>query len=109
PSLRDVPRGGHRIALGEADGLVPDGASVFDDEIPPPPTLAPSLLDPLRRAATDAAKNGVEFQVNSGWRSRDYQEQLLREAVAEDGSEAKAARWVGTADTSSHGYGDAGA
>jgi D-alanyl-D-alanine carboxypeptidase len=106
-SVGDVPRGDHRGALGEADGLVPDGASVFDDEIPAVANLDPNLLEALRRAARDAARDGVEFLVNSGWRSPEYQEQLLREAVSEYGSEEEAARWVGTANTSAHVSGDA--
>jgi D-alanyl-D-alanine carboxypeptidase len=69
--------------------------------------LDPSLLGALRRAATDAAEDGVEFQVNSGWRSRSYQEQLLREAVSTYGSEKEAERWVATPDTSAHVSGDA--
>jgi len=68
-SVGGVLRGDHRGPLGEADGLVPDGTSVFDDEIPAVANLEPGLLKALRRAATDAAKNAVEFQVNSGWRS----------------------------------------
>jgi D-alanyl-D-alanine carboxypeptidase len=106
-SVGGVPRGDLGGALGEADGLVPDGASVFDDELPAVANLDPSLLEALRRAATDAAKDGVEFQVNSGWRSPAYQEQLLREAISEYGSEEEAARWVGTATTSAHVSGDA--
>jgi hypothetical protein len=69
--------------------------------------LDPDLLDALRRAATDAADDGVEFFVNSGWRSREYQEQLRREAVSKYGSELAAARWVATADTSAHVLGEA--
>ena len=80
---------------------------MFDDEYPGVANLDPSLLKALRRAATDAAKASVEFQVNSGWRSPEYQEQLLREAVSEYGSEAEAARWVSTAKTSAHVSGDA--
>jgi D-alanyl-D-alanine carboxypeptidase len=106
-SFGDDLRGDHHGALGEADGLVTGGASVFDDEIPAVANLDPSLLKALRRAATDAAKDGVEFQVNSGWRSPEYQEQLLRQAVSEYGSEEEAARWVGTATTSAHVSGDA--
>ena len=52
-------------------------------------------------------KDGIEFLVNSGWRSPEYQEQLLREAVSEYGSEEEAARWVATASTSAHVSGDA--
>jgi hypothetical protein len=106
-SFGDVLRRDHHGAVGEADGLVPHGALVFDDEIPAVANLDPSLLKALRRAAKDAAKDGVEFQVNSGWRSPEYQEQLLREAISEYGSEADAARWVGTANTSAHVSGDA--
>jgi hypothetical protein len=106
-SVGGVLRGDHHRALGEADGLVPDGASVFDDKIPAVANLDPSLLEALRRAARDGARDGVEFQVNSGWRSPEYQEQLLRQAVSEYGSEAAAARWVGTASTSAHVSGDA--
>jgi hypothetical protein len=103
----DVLRSEHRGALGEADGAVPDGTTVFDDEIPGVANLDPALLGALRQAATDAADDGVEFFVDSGWRSPDYQNQLLREAVSEYGSEEEAARWVATAETSPHVSGDA--
>jgi zinc D-Ala-D-Ala carboxypeptidase len=103
----DVLRREHRGALGEADGAVPDGTTVFDDEIPGLANLDPALLGALRQAATDAADGGVEFYVNSGWRSPEYQNQLLREAVSEYGSEEEAARRVATAETSAHVSGDA--
>jgi D-alanyl-D-alanine carboxypeptidase len=103
----DVGRSKHRGALGEADGAVPDGVTVFDDEIPGVANLDPALLGALRQAATDAADDGVEFFVDSGWRSPEYQNQLLREAVSEYGSEEEAARWVATAETSAHVSGDA--
>ena len=69
--------------------------------------LDPDLLHALRASATDAARDGIEFIVNSGWRSAEYQDQLLDEAVATYGSEVEAARWVATADTSAHVSGDA--
>ncbi len=103
----DVLRSEHRDARGEADGAVPDGTTVFDDEIPGVANLDPALLGALRQAATDAADDGVEFFVDSGWRSPEYQEQLLHEAVSEYGSEEEAARWVATAETSAHVSGDA--
>ncbi len=103
----DIPRSEHRGALGEADGAVPDSTTVFDDEIPGVANLDPDLLLALRQAAIDAADDGVEFYVNSGWRSPKYQDQLLREAISKYGSEEEAARWVATPTTSAHVSGDA--
>jgi D-alanyl-D-alanine carboxypeptidase len=102
-----VVRGEHRSALGEAGGAVPDGTTVFDDEVPGVANLDPALLGALRRAATDAADDRVEFFVDSGWRSPEYQEHLLREAVLKYGSEEAAARWVASPNTSAHVSGDA--
>jgi len=97
-----VPRG----ALGAADGVVPDGVTVFDD-VPAVTNLDAGLLAAMRSAARDAVGDGVEFVVNSGWRSRAYQDRLLRDAIAQYGSEEEAARWVATADTSPHVSGQA--
>ncbi|WP_299951108.1 M15 family metallopeptidase [uncultured Modestobacter sp.] len=94
-------------SIGPADGVLPAGATVHDDDLPGVAGLDPALLDALRRATADAAADGVRLEVNSGWRSPAYQEQLLREAVAEHGSAAEAARWVATAETSAHVSGDA--
>ena len=92
--------------LGLEDGAVPDGVTVFD-EVPAVTNLDAAFLAALRRAASDAGDDGVQLHVNSGWRSRAYQEQLLREAISEYGSEDEAARWVSTPDTSLHVSGDA--
>jgi len=106
PSIDDS-RSQRRAALGEADGTVPEGTTVFNDAIPGVANLDPALLGALRRAATHAADDGVEFYVNSGWRSPAYQEQLLRQAISKYGSEKAAARWVGTPESSAHVSGDA--
>ncbi|MGE0025574.1 MAG: M15 family metallopeptidase [Thermoleophilia bacterium] len=107
PSPIVISGTGRPGTLGEADGAVPDGTTVFDDGVPGVANLDPALLAALRRAATDAAGDGVGFVVDSGWRSPDYQEHLLRQAVATYGSEAEARRWVATPDTSAHVSGDA--
>lgn len=107
PSFGQVLRGDHGGTTTGADGGLPDRVTVFDDQYPGVANLDPELVRALRAAATDAADDGVEFNVNSGWRSPDYQNQLLREAVAEYGSAEEAARWVATADTSAHVTGDA--
>ena len=100
---------GRQTALDEGDGVIPDGVavSVFDEEIPAVGRLDPDLLDALRRTATDAEADGVGLRVNSGWRSPEYQQQLLRDAVVEYGSQEEAVRWVATAETSPHVSGDA--
>jgi hypothetical protein len=94
-------------AIRRAHGAVPDPVPVFDDGIPAVINLDPALLAALRRAATDAAADGVEFFVNGGWRSPEYQEMLFDEAVSKYGSEMAAARWVATPDTSAHVSGNA--
>jgi hypothetical protein len=101
------PRSEHRGAFGVAGGAVPDGTTAFDDGIPGVANLDPALLRALRQAATDASDDGVEIVVDSGWRSPEYQEQLLHEAVSKYGSEEEAARWVATPTTSAHVSGDA--
>lgn len=87
--------------LGAADGVVTGGVAV-DDDLPAVTRLDPALLAALRRAAAGAAGDGVRLVVTSGWRSPAYQDLLRREAVAFHGTEAVAARWVATAETSSH-------
>ncbi len=90
-----------------ADGVVPDGVTVFDNNYPAVARLDPALAAALRRAATDAAGDGVKLLVNSGWRSPKYQGQLLREAISKYGSREKAARWVASPSTSAHVSGKA--
>ncbi len=107
PSSSELLRGDRGGATTEADGALPDGVTVFDDEYPGVANLDLDLLQALREAATDAADDGIEFHVNSGWRSPEYQNQLLREAVSKYGSEEEAVRWVATPDTSPHVSGDA--
>jgi zinc D-Ala-D-Ala carboxypeptidase len=106
-ALGERPALPERGALGEADGAVPDGTTVFDDDVPGVANLDPALLGALRQAATDAGNDGVEFYVDSGWRSPEYQERLLQEAVSKYGSEEEAARWVAAPNRSAHVSGDA--
>jgi len=102
-----VVRSEHSGALGEADGAVPDGTTVFDNAIPGVARLDAALLSALRKAATDAAGSGVELRVDSGWRSPEYQEQLLRDAIAKYGSLTQALRWVAAPNRSAHVKGGA--
>ena len=103
----DVPRSADRAPLGEADGAVPDGTTVFDDAVPGVARLDPALLGALRRAAAEAENDGVELLLDSGWRSAAYQERLLQEAIAKYGSRAQAERWVAAPSRSAHVSGHA--
>jgi hypothetical protein len=106
-ALGDVLRRDRGGTTAQADGALPGGVTVFDDRHPGVANLEPHLLQALRRAARAAAGDGIVVVVNSGWRSRDYQNRLLRQAVSTYGSAQEAARWVATADTSPHVSGDA--
>lgn len=96
-----------RGGLGAGDGVVPEGTTAFDSGTPGVSNLDPALLGALRRAAADAARDGVMVLIESGWRSPAYQGQLLSEAIAEYGSRGEAARWVASPGTSPHVSGDA--
>jgi D-alanyl-D-alanine carboxypeptidase len=102
PTVTGVARGSQW-----SEGALPSGVTVFDDAYPGVARLDAGLLKALRRAATEAASEGIEIYVNSGWRSPAYQGQLLREAVSEYGSAEEAARWVASATTSPHVAGQA--
>jgi LAS superfamily LD-carboxypeptidase LdcB len=69
--------------------------------------LDPALLAALTAAADDAADDGVALHLTSGWRSREHQERLFAQAVADHGSEAEAAQWVAHPGTSVHETGGA--
>lgn len=108
PPVMDMPRElGLGAAFADPNGILPEGTSVFNDDYPGVTKLNPALLAALREAAKSASDNAVDFYVTSGWRSPAYQEQLLREAIIEYGSQEEALRWVATAETSSHVSGDA--
>lgn len=98
---------GDPVRFGLGTGSAAAEASALGDDTPAVTRLAPDLLDALRRAAADAEDEGVEIEVNSGWRSAEHQARLLEEAVARYGSEEEAARWVAPPDRSAHVSGDA--
>jgi LAS superfamily LD-carboxypeptidase LdcB len=106
-STQEQPRSDTTGPVGVADGVVPDGLTVFDSSVPAVAKLDPALLGALRRAASAAAGSGITFYVNSGWRSPKYQQQLLQQAISKYGSEEAAERWVATPDTSAHVSGNA--
>jgi len=107
PSFNETLGATTLVRSQRADGALPDGVTVFDDAYAGIANLDPDLLHALRDAGREAADDGIELSVNSGWRSPTYQSQLLRAAISEYGSEEEATRWVATAETSPHVSGKA--
>ncbi|MBN9613110.1 MAG: M15 family metallopeptidase [Actinobacteria bacterium] len=104
PRSGDLPNGRAPTAK---DGVLPDGTTVFDTRLPGVDRLHPELSAALRAAAEQASVESIEIRVTSGWRSKKYQRQLQRDAIAEYGSETEAARWVSSPDRSAHVTGNA--
>lgn len=98
--------GGHTVST--ADGYAADGAPI--SEIADTPAIANldgDLRNAVTRATEAAAADGVEVRINSGWRSKRYQQALLDQGVEEHGSLEEARRWVNTSDRSTHVQGRA--
>jgi hypothetical protein len=103
----DVLHYGRSFSAGGADGVLPARTTVFDNDVAGVANIDSALLAALRRAAANARPAGIEFLLNSGWRSPRYQAHLFRAAVSTYGSEREAARWVARPDTSAHVSGHA--
>jgi zinc D-Ala-D-Ala carboxypeptidase len=101
--------GADDTTISIADGYIADGESLspFDTDYPAISNLDHDLLAAVQRASTDAAHDGVEMLITSGWRSVRYQQTLLDEAVATYGSLAEARKWVNTPEKSTHVSGQA--
>lgn len=89
------------------DGDLPDaGVTVDDLHLSAVARLDPDLREAVRKATAAAAADGIELRITSGWRSADYQQQLLDDAIARHG-ERGARQLVQTPDRSRHVTGDA--
>jgi len=97
------------VGLTADDGLLPGGdpVSPFDEHLPAIARLKPDLLSAVQSAASAAEAAGIEMVVTSGWRSAQFQQSLLDDAVQKYGSAQEAARWVKSPSASSHVSGDA--
>lgn len=101
--------GPRRVRLSAADGYIAadEGLSPFATGYPAVGNLVPDLLAAVQQAAIDAARDGVDLMITSGWRSVRYQQSLLDAAIADYGSEAEARKWVNTPEKSTHVTGNA--
>ncbi|MCV7226029.1 M15 family metallopeptidase [Mycolicibacterium komossense] len=91
------------------DGSLPNGDALtpFDVQDPAVGRLDPALLAAIQNAATAAAADGITMTITSGWRSPEFQQQLLDDAVQTYGSFAAARQYVQTPAMSKHVIGEA--
>jgi zinc D-Ala-D-Ala carboxypeptidase len=100
--------GAGRVLLTAADGYIDgEGLSPFATDYPAVGNLAPELRAAVQHASTDAARDGVDLMITSGWRSVRYQQSLLDAAIMQYGSEIEARKWVNTPEQSTHVTGKA--
>jgi LAS superfamily LD-carboxypeptidase LdcB len=81
--------------------------SPYDVANPAVGYLDPALLRAVQQAAGAAAADGITMTITSGWRSPEFQQQLLDDAVATYGSIAAARQYVQTPQASRHVTGQA--
>jgi D-alanyl-D-alanine carboxypeptidase len=91
------------------DGSLPDGSTLtpFDVQDPAIGRLDPQLLSAVQNAATAAQADGIKMTITSGWRSPEFQQRLLDDAVHTYGSMAVARQYVETPEQSKHVIGEA--
>lgn len=89
-------------ASADAQALSP-----YDVQNPAVGNLEPQLLAAVQQAATAAAGDGITMTITSGWRSPEFQQQLLDDAVATYGSVAAALQYVQIPQRSRHVQGRA--
>lgn len=96
-------------AVDTTGGWLPDGVTLspFDVSNPILSQLDPALLRAVQDAARAAQAQGVDIRVNSGWRSRGFQQRLFDNAVRNYGSVAAAAELVAGPEVSKHVTGQA--
>lgn len=90
------------VASADAQALSP-----WDVANPAVGNLEPVLLAAVQQAASAAAADGVTMTITSGWRSPEFQQQLLDDAVSTYGSIAAARQYVQTPQRSRHVLGQA--
>jgi D-alanyl-D-alanine carboxypeptidase len=102
------------LAIGQAatdtyGGWIPDGQTLspFDVQNPALAQLDPALLNAIQAAANDAKAQGIDLRINSGWRSKGFQQRLFDDAVRTYGSPDIAGQFVASPEVSKHVAGQA--
>jgi uncharacterized protein YcbK (DUF882 family) len=92
------------MATAQADT---QALSPYDVANPAVGNLDPALLLAVQQATTAAAADGITMTITSGWRSPQFQQQLLDDAISTYGSLAAARQYVQTPERSRHVLGQA--
>jgi D-alanyl-D-alanine dipeptidase len=102
------------FAIGPAatdtySGWIPDGQPLrpFDTSNPALAQLDPALLRAIQDAANAAEAQGIDLRINSGWRSKGFQQRLFDDAVRTYGSADIARQFVASPEVSKHVVGQA--
>jgi zinc D-Ala-D-Ala carboxypeptidase len=87
----------------------PDGRTLtpFDVQDAAVGRLDPALLSAIQNAAGAAAADGITMTISSGWRSPEFQQRLLDDAIQTYGSYTAARQYVQTPEASKHVTGQA--
>jgi len=90
-------------------GWLPDGRTLspFDVSNPIVGWLDPALLNAIQNASKKAETAGIDIRINSGWRSRGFQQRLFDDAIRTYGSVEAAREFVASPDVSKHVQGKA--
>jgi hypothetical protein len=96
-------------ATDTVGGYLPDGRTLspFDVANPVIGWLDPPLLTAIQSAAREAAAEGVDVKITSGWRTKGFQQRLFDDAVRTYGNTATAQQYVASPDVSRHVAGKA--
>src|ERR1700712_5476125 len=113
PAVPLIRLADHTIAMDrptdQGDGSLsgPGTLTPFDVQDPAVGRLDPQLLSAIQNAAAAAAGDGITMTITSGWRSPEFQQRLLDNAVRTYGSLAVARQYVETPELSKHVIGEA--
>ncbi|KUI04352.1 M15 family metallopeptidase [Mycobacterium sp. IS-3022] len=90
-------------------GWLPEDTTLspFDTDDPIVGWLDPELLEAVQEAARRARAEGIDIRVNSGWRSKGFQERLFADGVERYGSINAAREFVASPEKSKHVTGEA--
>lgn len=96
-------------AADTVGGWLPAGVTLspFDVGNPVVGWLDPALLAAIQTASKKAEADGVDIRINSGWRSKGFQQRLFDDGVRTYGSVDAARKLVASPETSMHVQGRA--